>query len=56
MQVLEFGSHIRPDMSNYDENEAWPVLLDEFVCHMKALIREKGLSRVIEEEQEKSQL
>nr|CCA20869.1 DCN1like protein putative [Albugo laibachii Nc14] len=56
IQVLEFGSQIRPDMSNYDENEAWPVLLDEFVYHMKALIREKGLSAVIDEEREKSQL
>lgn len=46
-QVLEFGSNISPDLSNYDENGAWPVLLDDFTVHMKNLIREKGLSNVL---------
>ncbi|KAK2170512.1 hypothetical protein LSH36_2g00015 [Paralvinella palmiformis] len=29
--VLEFTRLIKPDLSNYDEDGAWPVLLDEFV-------------------------
>jgi len=31
MSILEFTKTIKPDFSNYDENGAWPVLLDEFV-------------------------
>ncbi|CAH1776609.1 unnamed protein product [Owenia fusiformis] len=29
--VLEFSRTILPDMSNYDEDGAWPVMLDEYV-------------------------
>lgn len=29
--VLEFSRTIKTDLSNYDEDGAWPVLLDEFV-------------------------
>uniref|UniRef100_A0A8W8KYA1 Defective in cullin neddylation protein n=1 Tax=Magallana gigas TaxID=29159 RepID=A0A8W8KYA1_MAGGI len=29
--ILEFSRSILPDLSNYDEDGAWPVLLDEFV-------------------------
>lgn len=29
--VLEFSRTIKPDLSNYDEDGAWPVILDEFV-------------------------
>ncbi|KAK7807958.1 hypothetical protein U0070_003030 [Myodes glareolus] len=29
--VLEFSRTISLDLSNYDEDGAWPVLLDEFV-------------------------
>eukprot|EP00123_Amoebidium_parasiticum_P009940 comp19791_c0_seq1/m.23752 comp19791_c0_seq1/g.23752 ORF comp19791_c0_seq1/g.23752 comp19791_c0_seq1/m.23752 type:complete len:271 (-) comp19791_c0_seq1:408-1220(-) len=31
MNIFEFSATIAPDLSNYDENGAWPVLLDEFV-------------------------
>jgi len=30
MNILEFSRTIKADLSNYDENGAWPVLLDEF--------------------------
>ncbi|XP_054712336.1 DCN1-like protein 4 isoform X3 [Uloborus diversus] len=33
--VLEFSKTIKPDLSNYDEDGAWPVLLDEFVDWLK---------------------
>lgn len=33
--VLEFSRSILPDLSNYDEDGAWPVLLDEFVDWFK---------------------
>jgi len=29
--ILEFSRSIAPDLRNYDEDGAWPVLLDEFV-------------------------
>lgn len=29
--ILEFTRMIAPDLSNYDEDGAWPVMLDEFV-------------------------
>ncbi|XP_071087057.1 DCN1-like protein 5 isoform X1 [Haliotis cracherodii] len=29
--ILEFSRSIAPDLANYDEDGAWPVLLDEFV-------------------------
>jgi DCN1-like protein 1/2 len=31
LQLLEFVRTVKPDMSDYDENGAWPYLLDEFV-------------------------
>jgi DCN1-like protein 4/5 len=30
MNILEFSRTIKGDLSNYDENGAWPVLLDEY--------------------------
>ncbi|XP_008307147.1 DCN1-like protein 5 [Cynoglossus semilaevis] len=33
--VLEFSRTINTDLSNYDEDGAWPVLLDEFVEWLK---------------------
>ncbi|XP_071847128.1 DCN1-like protein 5 isoform X2 [Apostichopus japonicus] len=34
--ILEFSRAIHPDLSNYDEDGAWPVLLDEFVAWLKS--------------------
>ncbi|KDO33794.1 hypothetical protein SPRG_01673 [Saprolegnia parasitica CBS 223.65] len=34
-QTLEFSLHVKPDLSNYDENSAWPVLIDDFVAHVQ---------------------
>jgi len=31
MSFLEFSRTINPEFTNYDENSAWPVLLDEYV-------------------------
>lgn len=45
MQVLEFGEQIAPDMSNFDENGAWPVLLDDFATHMQELVAKQGLPK-----------
>ena len=28
--ILDFCSSISPDLSNYDDMSAWPLLLDEF--------------------------
>eukprot|EP01132_Coremiostelium_polycephalum_P002694 gene2694-3343_t len=36
LSILEFSKVILPDVSNYDENGAWPVILDEFVDWVKA--------------------
>ncbi|GFR46472.1 hypothetical protein Agub_g8049 [Astrephomene gubernaculifera] len=35
VQLLDFIKSVKPDFSNFDENSAWPYLLDEFVDHMK---------------------
>ena len=50
LQVLDFGLQIKPDLSNFDENGAWPVLLDDFAAHMRELITKKGLPVVQQEE------
>lgn len=34
-QVLDFSRTVHEDLSNYDPASAWPVLLDEFVEHIK---------------------
>eukprot|EP00879_Flechtneria_rotunda_P030435 GHRR01033067.1.p1 GENE.GHRR01033067.1~~GHRR01033067.1.p1 ORF type:complete len:297 (+),score=124.65 GHRR01033067.1:203-1093(+) len=34
-QVLDFSRTVHEDLSNYDPASAWPVLLDEFVEHLK---------------------
>ncbi|GIL70345.1 hypothetical protein Vretimale_3465 [Volvox reticuliferus] len=35
LQLFDFIKSVKPDFSNFDENSAWPYLLDEFVEHMK---------------------
>ncbi|KAF1331704.1 Dcn1-like protein, partial [Globisporangium splendens] len=54
MQVLEFGTQIKPDLSNFDENGAWPVLLDDFVSHMQEEFKERGVDAVLNEKPEES--
>jgi DCN1-like protein 1/2 len=47
MQVLEFGSQVQHDLSNFDENGAWPVLIDDFVTHLQERIAAEGLAAVL---------
>ena len=35
LQLNEFCKNIRTDFANYDENGAWPVMIDDFVGYMK---------------------
>jgi len=34
--LFEFGKDIKPDLSNWEDNGAWPVIVDEFVEFVKA--------------------
>lgn len=36
MQAHEFGRDVRSDLTNYDADGAWPVIIDEFVEHVRA--------------------
>ncbi|GFR96155.1 DCN1-like protein [Elysia marginata] len=40
--ILEFSRAIQPDLENYDEDGAWPVMLDEFVEWLKEQRRTIG--------------
>jgi len=33
---LEFSRNVKKDLSNYDDNEAWPLLIDEFVDFVRS--------------------
>lgn len=41
-QLLEFMTSIKDDFSNYDEDGAWPYLLDEFVEYERSKLRGTG--------------
>ena len=31
IMLYDLATQVKPDLSNYDINDAWPVLIDEFV-------------------------
>merc|ERR1712228_346426 len=35
MMLYDFATQVKADLSDYDASDAWPVLLDEFVEHVR---------------------
>ncbi|TMW57084.1 hypothetical protein Poli38472_003009 [Pythium oligandrum] len=52
MQVLEFGHQVKRDLSNFDENGAWPVLIDDFVTHLQEEFEKRGVEAVLKEQED----
>jgi len=44
--LLDFALTINDDLSNYDEEGAWPVLIDDFVEHARPIVRQRRGTRV----------
>lgn len=44
--LLEFATQVNGEMSNYDEEGAWPVLLDEFVAWARPQIAQLKSTQV----------
>ncbi|KAF0306207.1 DCN1-like protein 1 [Amphibalanus amphitrite] len=44
--LLDFVLTINEDLSNYDEEGAWPVLIDDFVEHARPIVRQRRGTRV----------
>lgn len=42
MMVLKLATEVPADLSNYDDNPAWPVVFDEFVEYYRSLKGETG--------------
>lgn len=36
MMIFDLATMVKPDLSNYDDEPAWPVMLDNFVEHVRS--------------------
>jgi len=38
-QFYDFTQNIAADLSNFDEDGAWPVVIDEWVCELRTILK-----------------
>jgi len=39
---LDFATTVNDDLGNYDEEGAWPVLIDDFVEYARPIVNQQG--------------